>query len=385
MEHERNGNPPFRGSVVIVGAGIAGLSTAILLQDAGYQVTVLERSLTLADGAGITIQNRGVDVLQRLGVLEECCKVGFVSETGNVYDKFFDSAGNPRNLPQIPGRPADGLPSFLQIYRPTLAKILAARAEALGATIEYEKKVVEVSDEGDSVRVQIDGVEDLVVDFVVGADGSNSRTREKIFGKIEQIYSGNMSLRWVTEHEPIGSRGFYIDDRSGPVVVSYPEENVIYVASGVDMENRELSQDEAREVLRRIVSGFTAETVQNLLPLIKDEDPVIVRPYTLHNLPAPWHQGRVVLVGDAAHTVSAHLGIGGVLGLEDAAVLAEELEAADTLEAAFERYGNRRAIRTFSAVDACRQMLELQVRYGAHPSATHRIRVRALQDLAEPF
>ena len=246
MEHERNGNPPFRGSVVIVGAGIAGLSTAILLQDAGYQVTVLERSLTLADGAGITIQNRGVDVLQRLGVLEECCKVGFVSETGNVYDKFFDSAGNPRNLPQIPGRPADGLPSFLQIYRPTLAKILAARAEALGATIEYEKKVVEVSDEGASVRVQIDGVEDLVVDFVVGADGSNSRTREKIFGKIEQIYSGNMSLRWVTEHEPIGSRGFYIDDRSGPVVVSYPEENVIYVASGVDMENRELSQDEAR-------------------------------------------------------------------------------------------------------------------------------------------
>jgi len=93
----------------------------------------------------------------------------------------------------------------------------------------------------------------------------------------------------------------------------------------------------------------------------------------------------VVLVGDAAHTVSAHLGIGGVLGLEDAAVLAEELAAGETLEAAFGSYGQRRSIRTFSAVDACRQMLELQVKYKAHPSTTHPIRARALEYLAEPY
>src|SRR5699024_11972485 len=105
------------------------LSTVITLKKIGYDVTVLERSLNLADGAGITIQNQGINVLQELGVLEECREVGFVSETGNVYDQFFDSAGNPRDVPQISPRTRDGRPSFIQVFRQTLDQILSNRSE----------------------------------------------------------------------------------------------------------------------------------------------------------------------------------------------------------------------------------------------------------------
>src|SRR5699024_3984800 len=101
MEQELAEGRTARGAAIIVGAGIAGLSTAITIKMIGYDVTVLERSRNPADGAGITIQSQGINVLQELGVLEECCELGFVSDTGNVYDQFFDSAGNPRDFPHI--------------------------------------------------------------------------------------------------------------------------------------------------------------------------------------------------------------------------------------------------------------------------------------------
>lgn len=371
--------------VLVVGAGIAGLSTAILLGRLGMQVTVAERSAQRADGAGITIQNQGINVLQTLGVLEECLKFAFVSESGNVYDNFFDAEGSPRELPQVPRRPEDGLPAYIQIYRPRFADILAARAEDLGAKINRECSVTQVADEGASVRVEFGDGSIGNYDLVIGADGTNSKVRHGIFGEIEQTYSGNMSLRWVKNHGPVGQRGFYVNEKSAPVVVSYPAEDVIYVATGIDMENRPVAHDEAIAILRDVVGSFPAKTVQNIYDLIEDDDEVIVRPYILHNLPAPWHKGRIAIIGDAAHSVSAHLGIGGVLALEDAAVLFEELSFGDDLESALTRYGKRRAIRTFFAVDACRQMLDLQVHYAAAPWATHRIRQRALGDLVEAF
>lgn len=384
--NETNPSPAARGSALIVGAGIAGLSTAIMLSKLGFEVAVAERSETKADGAGITIQNRGIDVLHELGVLERCMEYAFVSEHGNVYDNFFDAAGNPRALPEMPRRPEDGLPAYLQIFRPRLAEILSQRAEGLGARIYRGRSVVSVSDEGDSVHVEFGDGTQGDWDILVAADGTNSRIRQQLFGdSTRPTYTGNMSIRWVKHHPPVGQRGFYVDDRSAPIVVSYPEENVIYLATGLDMEDREVSHEEAIAILRQVVGRFTAPIAGRILDLIEDEDPVIVRPYVLHNLPAPWHKGRIVVVGDAAHTVSAHLGMGGVLALEDAAVLYEELSVEDSIDAAFTRFGQRRAIRTFFAVDACRQMLELQVKYQADPKAPHRVRRRALGDLTEPY
>ncbi|MBX3099518.1 MAG: FAD-dependent monooxygenase [Salinibacterium sp.] len=69
------------------------------------------------------------------------------------------------------------------------------------------------------------------------------------------------------------------------------------------------------------------------------DDGVIARTYLLQNLPAPWQIGRIVLLGDAAHTMPAHLASGGVKALEDAAVLYEELAIRDSLETALTPYG----------------------------------------------
>lgn len=375
-------------SVLVAGGGIGGLSAAIALSQLGLQVTVAEKSAGGAEGAGITIQNRGLVVLKSLGVLDECISQGYVKETGSLFDNFFDSAGNRR--PSAPTKATagsdTGLPTLVMLYRPRLAEILMRRATELGALVRTESEVIDVNDLDDCVEVTFAGGERESFDLVVGADGTNSRIRKKLFGdRIISTYSGNMSLRWVKRGAPQGQVGFYVGEASEPVVVHYPEEGLVYVASGIDMENRPVSRDEAVELFRKVLRTFPAPFVQNLADSVEDDDEVIARPYMLHNLPAPWHRGRIVLLGDAVHTMSAHLASGGVIALEDAQVLAEELAAGGSLEESLERYGKRRSIRTFFAVDACRRMLDLQVNYHAGPAVLSPIRQEALAALSQPF
>lgn len=383
------GVPDEVKSVLVSGGGIGGLSAAIALSQLGLRVTVAEKSAGREDGAGITIQNRGLAVLKSLGVLDECMSRGYVKETGSLFDNFFDSAGNHR--PSVPknasaSAPDTGMPALVMLYRPRLAEILTRRATELGALVRTEAEVTDVNDLGDRVEVTFAGDERESFDLVVGADGTNSRIRKKLFGnRIVSTYSGNMSLRWVKRDGPQGQVGFYVGEASEPVVVHYPEEGLVYVASGIDMENRPVSREEAVQLFRKVLRTFPAPFVQELADSVEDDDEVIARPYMLHNLPAPWHRGRIVLLGDAVHTMSAHLASGGVIALEDAQVLAEELAAGGSLEESLERYGKRRSIRTFFAVDACRRMLDLQVNYHAGPAVLSPIRQEALAALSQPF
>jgi 2-polyprenyl-6-methoxyphenol hydroxylase-like FAD-dependent oxidoreductase len=87
---------------------------------------------------------------------------------------------------------------------------------------------------------------------------------------------------------------------------------------------------------------------------IVDDEAVVYRPLETIFLDGPWHRGRVVLLGDAVHATTPHLGQGAGMAVEDAIVLAEELRRADTPEAAFEAYRARRHAR-------CRTIVELSL------------------------
>lgn len=373
-------------SVTIVGAGLAGLSSAITLARLGLDVTVVERSDRLAYGASITIVNRGPDALKDLGVLEEVIAQGVAGWNTSLYDDVFDEHGSPRQAPRMPIREDDGLPSYILIYRPRLAEILSRRAREYGAEIRLGVEVTGVMDHGDGVSATLSTGETIESDLLIGADGWRSPVREGIFpGRVASTYSGNMSMRWVKRNPPQGLDGFYLNDGSGAVVVHNLGEEMVYIATGTNMENRHLEQEEAVKVFREILQRYPAPYIQALRETVADDDEIVVRPYVYHNMPAPWHHDRILVLGDAAHTMSAHIASGGVMALEDAIVLGEELANATDLDTALLAFAKRRARRTFVAVDACRQMLDLQVNYEAHPRDTARVRHSAFTELLTAY
>lgn len=193
-------------------------------------------------------------------------------------------------------------------------------------------------------------------------------------------------MRWVKKDTPRGPDGFYVTPHSEVVVIHQVGKDLVYIATGLNMEDRIVDQAEAVQLFRQVLGKFPTQYAQDLLATVTEDDEIVVRPYTYHNMPAPWHVGRIVLVGDAVHTMSAHIASGGVMGLEDGIVLAQELAAADIgLDEALLRFARRRTRRTYVAVDACRQMLDLQVNYKAEPAELHRVRKHAFEELLKPY
>lgn len=372
-------------NVLVSGAGIAGLSAAISLARTGISVTVVERLTSLAAGASITLVNRGPDALRDLGVLEACMDESFHAKGRSLYDDVFDAGGNKIAIPPIPVR-SDDLPSYVLIFRPILARILGDKARAHGATIEFGRGIDSLSDDGEAVTATFSDGGSQTFDLVVAADGTSSATRESLFpGRITPEYSGNMSLRWVKGGLPEGPGGFYSTDHSHTVVVHPLHEDLLYIATGVDMENRRVSASEGVELLRKALSMLDAPYVRQLLSHVDDADEVIVRPYCTHLLPTPWHKGRIVLIGDAVHTMSAHIASGGVMSMEDGLVLGDELAKGDDLDTTLRRFALRRYPRAFVAVDSCRKMLDLQVRQRAHPGELSKVREQAFAALLKPY
>ena len=83
-------------------------------------------------------------------------------------------------------------------------------------------------------------------------------------------------------------------------------------------------------------------SLSDLATGITEDDAVVYRPLETVMLDGPWHKGRVVLLGDAVHATTPHLGQGAGMAIEDSIVLAEELARHDTPAAAFTAYRDRR-------------------------------------------
>ena len=105
--------------VLVVGAGLAGLSAAIALARQGTKVTVATRD-ERAEGASITITNRAVDAVEALGVLDACLAQGvYPRGSDSIFAAMMDGAGKPLPVPPPPPRADDRLPPYIAIYTPT--------------------------------------------------------------------------------------------------------------------------------------------------------------------------------------------------------------------------------------------------------------------------
>ena len=343
-----------RASVLIVGGGIAGLTSAIALGQRGFNVTIVERDPQWSVyGVGIIQQSNVVRAINALGLLDSYVAAAF------PFDRIEMYAPHGERLAVIPSPKLAGenYPAQLGMSRPALQRVLADRAKELGTKIRLGVTVQTFDANGDSVSVTFTDGTAARFDLMIGADGLYSETRKALFSDApEPEFTGQAVWRYNFPR-PDDLEGLHAyTGRIGVGLVPLSQELMYMYVTSPEPGNPRLPVEGRAAAMRKRLEG-TAPRLAELAEQITDDEAVVYKPLETVFLYGPWHKGRVVLIGDAAHATTPHLGQGAGMAIEDSVVLAEELAAADTPEEAFEAFRSRR-------FDRCKFIVENSIAVG---------------------
>ena len=295
-----------------------------------------------------------------------------------------DAAGNLiAPAPQRPDWP--GSKTAMGVYRPTLMKILEEEAAGLGVHIEKGVSATAIDNQEDAAVVTLSTGEVRRYDQVIGADGISSHTRGLLFPDLPApAYAGQMSIRWMAPGPPIEPEGMYVGP-VGRLGFYYLPQGYIYVAAVVSAkENVRLTKEEVATLYTRLLDSYTAPAIVELRKRLTDTSELICRPFEWILLSEPWYRGRSLLIGDAAHATTAHMGMGGGMALEDAVVLAQCLDKASTLQMAFDTFMERRLPRVRTVVETSVALSQLE-QAKAPPTEMRSLMKTAFETIAQPY
>jgi 2-polyprenyl-6-methoxyphenol hydroxylase-like FAD-dependent oxidoreductase len=143
----------------------------------------------------------------------------------------------------------------------------------------------------------------------------------------------------------------------------------IFYIEAAPAEAARVPREQLADALRERLADFTDPVAELGDTYVTDPDKVVLRAVESLLVPPPWHRGRVVLIGDAVHATSPHVGQGGAMAMEDAVVLAEEVTSAGDLDAALERFAARRYPRCKEIWEISRQIGIWEIEHVTPPEA----------------
>jgi len=326
-------------NILIIGGGIGGLTSAIALRRDGHAVTVIEKDPEWSV--------YGVGIIQQANVIRAMAQLGLVDDyvaSGVPFDKVAVHMPDGTQVALIPIPPlVEGYPASMGIGRPALHKILGDRTIADGAVVRLGVTAESLDDRGDGVQVRFsDGCESSY-DLVIGADGVYSDTRKLIMPDASGPEFTGQSVWRYNFPRPADLDALHA--YNGPIgagLVPINEELMYLFLTTPEPDKPRYEPDQLAASMREKVLNHTAPQIRDLAPQITVNEDVVYRPLEGMMLYGDWHTGRIVLLGDAVHATTPHLGQGAGMAIEDSIVLAEELAAHDTPEAAYKAYRDRR-------------------------------------------
>jgi 2-polyprenyl-6-methoxyphenol hydroxylase-like FAD-dependent oxidoreductase len=343
-------------SVLVVGGGIAGLSATIALRKAGVDVDVVEVNPKWdVYGVGIIQPANAIRALDELGLAERAVEQGFAMQGS----RFHDSEGNM--LADIPTKPLLGpkYPPMNGITRPRLHALFQQAVRDSGANVRLGLTISSLTQTADRVDATFTDESRGEYDLVVGADGINSLVRSLVFGaEHKPEYTGQVCWRYnVPRPGDLDRLHMFVgvDGKAGFVPLS-PELMYVLLIEKQPAENVMLPDDRLAEIFRERLGQFGGPVAEVRDTQITDSGKVVYRPVESILVPAPWYNGRVVLIGDAAHATSPHVGQGAAMAMEDAIVLADELTGRQSVPEALEHFMERRFERCKLISDISRQI-----------------------------
>ncbi len=328
--------------ILVVGGGIGGLTSTIALRRAGFAVDVVEKNPAWdVYGVGIIQPGNALRALHQLGLAEAAVAQGHpingdAAFLGDGVTKLAENEWPPL----VPG-----LPPGNGITRPRLHRILQDAVLGSGADVRTGVTPATLDDGADGVTVAFSDGATRDYDLVVGADGLYSQVRETAFGpEVGPKYTGQVCWRYNLPriegldkiHVYIGATG-----TAGFVPLAADLMYMLTIEKPPEGAPLRLPREGLAAVYRERLAQFGGPVAEHR-DLIVDDEAVVYRPVENVVVPAPWHRGRVVLIGDAAHATSPHCGQGAAQAIEDGIVLSEELRAQDSVAAALDAYMARR-------------------------------------------
>ncbi len=335
-------------SIAVIGGGIGGLSAALCLLRAGFDVRVFEQSRALREvGAGIQVSPNASRVLHHLGLGEELAKIG-VRPLAFHQQRWEDG----RTLLKSPlgdaVLEAFGFP-YYQVHRSDLLTVLT---EALPAErLHLGHKLAAFEDGGDRVTIQFDNGARADADLMIGADGIHSTVRRALFGEEQPRYSGGIAYRGLIPADRVR----HLDIEVATQIWMGPHGHVVvYFVSGKRYLNFVANVDRDASMLESWVQEGNPDELRatyggwdpKLRAILDAVGETFVWGIFERTPLASWSVGRVTLLGDACHAMQPHMAQGAAQAMEDAATLARCLRTIDNPLQALVRYQQLRLPRT---------------------------------------
>ncbi|PTB81493.1 FAD/NAD(P)-binding domain-containing protein [Trichoderma longibrachiatum ATCC 18648] len=327
--------------VIIVGAGIAGLSLAIALGQSGHQITILDAAAQLAElGAGVQMTPQAIRYLFKWGLKDDLLSESIIPEDLYVRDGH---SGDLLGTVRIKDMEAQYGAPYIVVHRAVLHAILHRHAIRAGAQLLLESDVVEY--EFANGAVQLRNGNRLAADLVVAADGINSLARSKLLGSSDP---GSQPTGWAAfrvtaevsklRADPAVASLIDLQSRSSNWWIAPQLSCMTYLIKDAtllnivlshrdDINTKDFTAIEYNKTVRNRFKDFESR-VQRILNLSRPQ--IVNYPvYAVPPLPSWTHEsGRFVLLGDAAHAMAFYMSMGVSIAVEDAAALVAALDLA---------------------------------------------------------
>jgi 2-polyprenyl-6-methoxyphenol hydroxylase-like FAD-dependent oxidoreductase len=369
--------------ILIVGGGFSGMSAAIQLRKTGAAVDLVEidpgwRSY----GAGITLGAATLRTFVELGILNEFLKHGFAAEGG----EFFTASGQKIATLTAPRLAGPDVPPVGAIMRPVLASILADATRASGTRVRLGATFTEIVEEADGAKVTLSDGATATYDLVVGADGLNSKMRKIFFPHAPTPrYTGQCVWRAILPRLPeVETLLMWIGDKVKVGINPISKDEMYMFVTEDRPTNSQVDPGQFAPSLKALLAQFSSPLVKAIRESLGEESRIVFRPMEGMLLPLPWSKGHVALIGDAVHATTPHLGAGACIGIEDAIVLAQELERQETLAGALKSFESRRWERCRMVVENSLRLGEIEITNGDRAEHAEIMRNSAMA-LAEPI
>lgn len=335
-------------NALVVGGGVGGMTAAISLKRIGVDVDLIDADPQWrVYGAGISVTGISLRAFDHLGILDQIRARGHVG--AGMRGKTV--GGQTVMEPPTPPNP-EPVQQGGGIMRPVLHEILSSTVRAENINVRLGLRVSTLAQDQTGVEVRFDDDSSGRYDLVVGADGIYSQIRGMIFPDAQKPrFTGQGCWRVVAARPPEVDRAeMYF---GGPVKLGLnpisKDEMYMFILEHVP-ENPFFAEDELVEHVRLLMAPFGG-AVPAVRESITDPAQVNYRPLEWLLLPKPWYNGRVVLIGDAAHATTPHMASGAGIAAEDGLVLAEELRRHEDVTEALNAFMERRFERARLVVE----------------------------------